>query len=303
LASKITFGEEYNVLMTTLLKAFIFSVFLVPTGAFAATMTVMPENPIQGEPVMIQIANLGTASTSSPQASTIQSITFDNKKLGVVPYKELPTAFYGIDLYKKPGTYKARVMFTDGTKIEKDVVVGKRPKVEAPLGIPAKLGGNTAASAKKLVDTLALENASLLGLRTGTKAFWTEKFGYPVKDPVVTDTYGYSRQTVGQSIAHKGTDFRAPEGTPIIAMNRGVVRVAREGRNYGKTIVIDHGLGLQTFYMHLSKINVNVGELVQKGQVIGLSGKTGYAESAHLHLTVRLYDVSIDPMKFMALLR
>ena len=84
-----------------------------------------------------------------------------------------------------------------------------------------------------------------------------------------------------------------------MAMNRGVVRIARTGISYGKTIVVDHGLGLQTFYLHLSKIKVNVGELVLPGQIIGLSGQTGYTDAPHLHLSIRLNGVSIDPMKFM----
>lgn len=262
-----------------------------PQILFGASISISPERPLQGEPLSITVS----ATTS------VQSIYFDSKKLSTFTYKGNPTAFYGIDLYKKSGTSTVKVIFTDGRTITKEVFITARKKEEAPLGIPQKLGGNTAASATKLVDTLALENAGLLNLRTGTKTFWTEKFGYPVTNPIVTDHYGYQRQTGQYSIAHKGTDFRAKEGVEILAMNRGVVRVAREGRNYGKTIVVDHGLGVQTFYMHLSKINVNVGELVQKGQVIGLSGGTGYADQPHLHLTVRINDVSIDPIKFLEL--
>ena len=84
-------------------------------------------------------------------------------------------------------------------------------------------------------------------------------------------------------------------------MNRGIVRMAEETRNYGKTIVIDHGQGLMTMYMHLSKIYVNVGEMVKKSQKIGLSGMTGYVESPHLHISVRINGTSIDPIKFLEL--
>jgi murein DD-endopeptidase MepM/ murein hydrolase activator NlpD len=273
---------------------YIASLFILPLGAFAATVSVAPENPIQGEPMMIMVSG-----TTSPAIS----ISFDGKKLGIFSYKEGFASLYGIDLYKKAGTYRASIRFADGTSIERDVKVGERKKIEAPLGIPQKLGGNTPQAATKLVNTLAQENASLLNLRTGTHAFWKEAFRYPVKDSVVTDEYGYQRQTGSYSIAHKGTDFRAAEGTSVFAMNRGVVRLVQNGRNYGKTIVVDHGLGLQTFYMHLSKIYVNEGELVKPGQKIGLSGMTGYAEQPHLHLTVRLYDVSIDPMKFLELFK
>ena len=259
--------------MNALLKILILPLLVIPAHASAATLSIMPESPIQGQPLMISVQG----------AQSIQGISFDGKKLGAFTWKGMPTAFYGIDLYKAPGTYKIKADLADGTTIEKDVVISKREKIEAPLGIPQKLGGDTPAAATKLVSTLALENASLLGLRTGTHVFWKEKFRYPLADPIVTDDYGYQRQTGGYSIAHKGTDFRAKEGTPVMAMNRGVVRLAREGRNYGKTIVLDHGLGLQTFYMHLSKIYVNVGELVLPGQRIGLSGQTGYAGQPHLH--------------------
>ncbi len=271
--------------------AVVAGIFLFPQIIFGATVSILPERPLQGEPLMITVL----ATTS------VQSIHFDSKKLSPFTYKGNLTALYGIDLYKKSGTSTVKVTFADGRTITKEVFIAARKKEEAPLGIPQKLGGNTAASATKLVDTLAQENAGLLNLRTGTKAFWTEKFDYPLANPIVTDHYGYQRQTGQYSIAHKGTDFRAKEGVEILAMNRGVVRMAKEGRNYGKTIVVDHGLGLQTFYMHLSKINVNVGELVQKGQLIGLSGSTGYADQPHLHLTVRIHDVSIDPIKFLEL--
>jgi murein DD-endopeptidase MepM/ murein hydrolase activator NlpD len=117
----------------------------------------------------------------------------------------------------------------------------------------------------------------------------------------VTDTYGNSRVTGGSNISHKGTDFRAAVGTPIYAMNSGVVRLTRNMRNYGNTIVIDHGLGLHTIYMHLSEISVDLNQRVEKGELIGKSGDTGYVLGPHLHLTIRINGISIDPEKFMAI--
>ena len=69
---------------------------------------------------------------------------------------------------------------------------------------------------------------------------------------VVTAPYGNSRKTGEYSIPHKGADYRAKDGTEIMALNRGVVRIAQTFRNHGKTIVIDHGQGLMSFYLHLS---------------------------------------------------
>lgn len=262
--------------------------------ADAPTISIFPEKVLQGEPVKIVIENI-----SGPAA--VRKVTFDGKSVGVFTYAGKPTALLGISLNKAPGRYKITVVFSDGGLLEKNMIVGKRERVSAPLGIPAKLGGNTIESQVKLVSSLAQENDVLASLRTFPKSLWVEKFLFPITNPIVSDPYGYSRQTGSYSITHRGTDFRADLGTPVVAMNRGIVRLTRTFRVYGKTIVIDHGQGLFTFYMHLSKIKVSEGELVKKSQFIGMSGNTGYAENPHLHVSVRVQNTSIDPMKFMQL--
>lgn len=260
----------------------------------ASGFKIIPNHVIQGEPLMITIEGV-------KDISELKNVTFGSDSLDIFMYQGKPTVLVGIDLRKKTGDYELSVQFYNGESIKKIINVGTREKIEAPLGIPKKLGGNTIESQNKLVDTLAEENKSLANIRTGKKSFWTEKFIYPLSQVFVTDIYGYSRKTGEYSLAHKGTDLRAKEGTPVMAMNRGVVRVARVYRNYGKVIVVDHGLGLMTFYLHLSKIKVNEGELVKRGQIIGLSGQTGYVLSPHLHLSVRINNNSIDPIKFMEL--
>lgn len=265
-------------------------------GAEEKVLTVIPDRVIQGEPMMVIIEGV-------KNISEVKKITFGGESLGVFMYQGKPTALIGIDLRKKTGDYELVAKFSEGQSIKKILSVKAREKIEAPLGIPEKLGGNTTESQNRLVATLVAENNSLIKIRTGKKSFWTEKFSYPLSQIFVTDVYGYSRKTGEYSLAHKGIDLRAKEGTPVMAMNRGVVRIARTYRNYGKVMVVDHGLGLMTFYLHLSKIKANEGELVQQGQVIGLSGQTGYALSPHLHLSVRINNNSIDPLKFMELFK
>ncbi|MDD5068011.1 MAG: peptidoglycan DD-metalloendopeptidase family protein [Candidatus Pacebacteria bacterium] len=259
----------------------------------APSISITPAKIIQGEPILVQI--------KSADLPEIKNISFDGKFLGVFSYKSEPSALIGIDLNQKPGTYKLLATLTTGEKLEKNITIGIRPKVEAPLGIPEKLGGNTEEAVTNVISTMAQESQTLLGIKTASTALWTVPFRFPLAGKItVTDDYGYVRQTVGEAINHKGTDFHADEGTPVLAMNTGIVRIARLYQIYGNTVVIDHGLGLMSIYMHLSKINVKVGEKVNIGQTIALSGQTGYAESPHLHITVRINDISIDPMKFMA---
>lgn len=264
-------------------------------GTTTPHLSFFPEVVVQGEPFLIYLN--GLAST------TIKNISFNGKNVGVFSYKGKLAALAGIDLSDRAGEHEVTVTLNSGEQLKKIITILTREKIEAPLGIPEKLGGNTPESAKKLVSTLADEAYVLRTIPTVNQILWNGQFIYPLKDsnPVITDEYGYSRATGVYSIAHKGTDFRAKEGTEVVAMNDGVVGLVREFRNYGKTVVIDHGQGMMTLYLHLSQFNVSEGERVNKGQVIGLSGSSGYANGAHLHLSVKVNTVSIDPIKFLTL--
>jgi len=276
-------------------------VFLFIFGGYAfsvsaTSISVTPENVVQGEPLMIQVGGVNGI-------ADVARILFNGKSLWFFNYQEKPTALFPIDLNQKPGEYKITVKLETGELIEQNVIVTAREKVEEPLGIPAKLGGNTPEAATSLVTNLAKENIVINSVKSAIKRFWTEKFAYPVANPIVTDSYGYLRKTGYYTIPHKGADFRATEGTPVLAMNRGIVRLANQSTIYGKTIAVDHGLGVITYYMHLSKIYVSQGELVKKGDLIGLSGMTGYAEVPHLHLSIKINGISIDPVGFMNLFK
>ena len=131
----------------------------------------------------------------------------------------------------------------------------------------------------------------------------SQPFIYPIKNPVVTDPYGYTRLTGAYTISHLGTDFKADEGTEVYSMNSGVVVFASTTIVYGKMVVIDHGLGLQSLYLHLSNITVKKGQLVDVGQILGQSGQTGYAAMPHLHISIKIGGVSIDPIKFLDLFK
>lgn len=191
------------------------------------------------------------------------------------------------------------VTLSNGEAITVPIEVRPREKIEKPLGIPDTLGGNTTEASKTLLKNLAKENAEINAVTSGPIQLWKNAFDAPLDDVIITDTYGYDRKTVDQTIVHKGTDFRATVGTRVKALNMGVVKVARTYTIYGNTIIIDHGLGIQTLYMHLSQIDVKEGDVVNVGEIIGLSGKTGYAEGAHLHVSVKVKGLSIDPMVFL----
>jgi murein DD-endopeptidase MepM/ murein hydrolase activator NlpD len=101
---------------------------------------------------------------------------------------------------------------------------------------------------------------------------------------------------------HSGTDFLSPSGTPVKAPNAGRVVGARDLYFSGNSVIIDHGLGLFSFFAHLSRLEVAEGERVKTGQVIGLVGATGRVTGAHLHWTLRVGGARVDPLALLALL-
>jgi murein DD-endopeptidase MepM/ murein hydrolase activator NlpD len=259
------------------------------TPQFHQGLIVQPEKIVPGDPVFITID-----ATSTPV-----SLTWDTKELKLFKYGGIQRAFVPIDFNDKVLHHVVTAKLQNGETLTKTIKITPRPKIEKPLGIPEKLGGNTPAAAVSLVDNLAKENKILNSIPTSPTILWTKPFAYPITHPIVTDDYGYDRATVDQTIVHKGTDFHALIGTPVMAMNRGIVKIARTFVVYGNAVVIDHGLGLQTLYMHMSKLNVKEGDIVEQGSILGWSGDTGYVEAPHLHISVKIDAISIDPMTFL----
>lgn len=116
----------------------------------------------------------------------------------------------------------------------------------------------------------------------------------------ISSTFGYRTAPLkGASTNHKGVDFAAATGTPIYAAAGGTVTSARYSGNAGNMIVINHGNGLQTYYMHCSRIYVSAGTKVTKGQNIGAVGTTGNSTGPHLHFQVMSGGRAVNPMNYL----
>ena len=130
---------------------------------------------------------------------------------------------------------------------------------------------------------------------------WQGSFEAPVKADV-SGLFGVQRVFNGSvQSTHQGLDFRVTTGTPVSAINSGTVLLAQSLYFEGNCIVIDHGQGLLSLYLHLSEIRVKPGDRVAKGQEIGLSGGTGRATGPHLHLAVRWQGIYLNPEALLAL--
>jgi len=136
---------------------------------------------------------------------------------------------------------------------------------------------------------------------SASKPLWTGNFRPPVSSPQ-SERFGTRRIFNGTLASnHKGLDFRAAPGTPVRASNSGVVVLAHPLYYAGNCVIIDHGLGLFTLSMHLSKITVHEGQRVASGDRLGLSGATGRVTGPHLHWAVRWQGAYLDPAKLLQL--
>jgi len=128
-----------------------------------------------------------------------------------------------------------------------------------------------------------------------TDRLWAGQFVAPVSDPV-SDIFGTARVFNDQvQSRHQGLDFAAPPGTAIHAINSGIVIMARPMFFEGNCVVIDHGQGLLSLYLHLSAFKVKEGDHVHTGDTVALSGGTGRATGPHLHLAIRWQGIYLSP--------
>lgn len=120
----------------------------------------------------------------------------------------------------------------------------------------------------------------------------------------ISGIYGSQRILNGSPRnVHAGLDIAAPTGTPIKAAADGIVTLANPALVMsGGTVLVNHGYGLQTSYIHMSRIDVTDGQRVKQGDVIGAIGATGRVTGPHLHFTVLWFDTSLDPETILALM-
>lgn len=134
-------------------------------------------------------------------------------------------------------------------------------------------------------------------------ALFSSGFVNPVDSVRITGNFGVQRILNGKRAnIHNGVDFAGREGDPVYAITDGIVRLAEENFYYnGNFILIDHGQGLSSMYLHLSRIFVKNNQKVKKGELIGLMGSTGRSTAPHLHLEIKWFNKRIDPVSVLTI--
>jgi murein DD-endopeptidase MepM/ murein hydrolase activator NlpD len=210
----------------------------------------------------------------------------------------------GIDLDTKPGAYVVRLFGEDSrgaavveqyalTVAAKSFPTRKLTVDEKFVSPPASVQARIKAEAEKV---------STIFKSVATERYWSGPFHVPVPGPPISE-FGKRSVYNGQPRSpHAGTDFQGATGTPIVAPNAGVVVLAENLYYSGNTVIIDHGLGLFSYFGHMSAFSVHRGDRVGTGQVVGRVGATGLVTGPHLHWSVRLDGTRVDPLSLLDLL-
>jgi len=128
------------------------------------------------------------------------------------------------------------------------------------------------------------------------EGLWEDPLLLPV-EARISSPYGVLSVYQGRvSGFHGGADIAADAGTPVRAAGRGIVRLAEALPLSGNAVIIDHGLGLVTFYLHMQEVRVPPNQRVERGDIVGLVGSTGLSTGPHLHWEMRVNGVKVDPL-------
>ena len=210
----------------------------------------------------------------------------DGRSFGLMPVPAL----------EPPGTYDLEWLDTGGQTLHRQTVTvrdARFPRQNIRIG-------KTISSLKPSpgeMQTVAAFRKGISDLR-----HWDEPLALPVPG-CMTSRYGVQRLHNGKPTGnyHGGIDQRGAEGQPVRAVAGGVARVVRMFNIHGGTVGLDHGQGLSSIYLHMSKFTVPEGETVKKGDVIGYVGSTGRSTAPHLHWSLYANGVAVNPAHWVKL--
>jgi murein DD-endopeptidase MepM/ murein hydrolase activator NlpD len=256
-----------------------------------------PTKPVNGSPVLFRV--------TAPLQLTELNGNFLGQEFSFRPNTACHCwyGFAGVSLATKPGTYTLRVEGKGAG--EKDAAMSYTVAVGAahyPTSA-LKVAPGFVEPPKETLARIEEDQAEKKKVfsTTAPETLWSGRFEPPA-EAEVSGVFGSARVFNGvKKSQHTGLDFRVTTGTPIVAANSGTVILARPLYFEGNCVMIDHGQGLLTMYLHLSEFKVKEGDTVKKGQLLGLSGGTGRTTAPHLHFAVRWRGEYLDPRTLLEL--
>ncbi|MBN2325199.1 MAG: M23 family metallopeptidase [Spirochaetes bacterium] len=213
-------------------------------------------------------------------------------------------ALTGFDIGLKPDRYLLEIQAEKEGAKETVVYPFYLKETRCESGLVRISGGKSGLfEPSEEKKTQAKKLASLLADRS-PDALWEDRFIYPVNEPCVISRFGRRRvYYIGGKRSgarhHRGIDFKGEVGDPVVAPAAGVVRSCTNRVTTGNTLVIDHGQGVFSLFFHLDSISVREGETVRRGEPVARVGETGITEGSHLHWSVVVDEVWVDPIDWI----
>lgn len=229
----------------------------------------------------------------SPEKLKKPTFTYKNKTYELFKNGEnLYSGMLGISALEKPGTYKISMTDKSGSLNDNAFIqVTEHDFPDQNIVLTNKMSGLSASAEelKKIGEAKRKLTKEFRGL--------TPPYDSPAEG-CINSIFGVRRLYNGKFSGnyHKGVDIKADEGIPVKAITSGKVIFSEDFRLHGTSIAVDHGQGLVSLYIHLSKVEVEAGDIVEAGQKIGEVGETGFATGPHLHWGLYVNGTPVDPM-------
>jgi hypothetical protein len=253
-------------------------------------ITLSSLSPQTGDPLILKIK------TKSPKIEG----RFGSEKIDFFKFDESFVGVLGISVKKKPGRYTLSVSLPEGEIFRKNLTLIKRkfPITELPV-----TKEYTPSRAIEVVNKTSLILKNIFSIYT-KEVYFDKPFVYPLEKVEISGfSFGELLRFKNTVMQHVGVDLKGSTSTPVYAINDGKVVFAEDLGNYGNTIIIDHGFGIFSLYCHLNEFKVSKEERVKRGQMIGVVGETGYATGPHLHFSINVKGVSVDPLRFIEMMK
>jgi murein DD-endopeptidase MepM/ murein hydrolase activator NlpD len=267
-----------------------------PKAAGQWSIQFTPSKLVNGVPIFLQVTPI-TPLQSMTGTWLGHELTFDHA--GGKNWFVLA----GVSLETKPGRYPLKVEAVTATgkhvHFEQELLVGREKYPAIELKVSKQYTEPNPEQQTEIKQAQDIKHEAFNKITPERE--WSGMFAAPVNAPS-SDIFGTRRVFNGVTKSvHQGLDYRVGPGTPVMAINSGTVLLARFLYFEGNCVVIDHGQGLLSLYLHLSELKVKEGGHVDRGEELGLSGATGRATGPHLHLAVRWQGVYVNPAVLLRL--
>jgi murein DD-endopeptidase MepM/ murein hydrolase activator NlpD len=256
-------------------------------------VSAIPAPVVQGQTMLVEVeGSLGLDLEGSFLGSDLMFVGDDGRYW----------ALAGVDTLTPPGAYPLALRATeegsgDRLTMQETFTVTKGSFTTYNIVVPA--------DRQSLLDPelsqAERERVNAVFATVSLQRQWAGTFGFPLAGELrMTAPFGQRRSYAGGPVSsyHTGQDYGADTGTPVLAPITATVALAEPLQVRGNAVILDHGLGVLSGFWHLSRIDVTPGQVVGKGQVLGLAGNTGLSTGPHVHWEMRVLGVPVDPLQW-----